>query len=559
MRRLKIVPLAGVVAILWVLVGNRGATQSQIHATTVAAAADASAVRAWDNTVNRMLRTRELQVRLSRPDTLVAGRTMEQLDQYYQGVRVWGGSLSRQLAGDAAISVFGVIYSDISVGVVPTLSREDAKAAVERIGGETLGPDRLPELVVLPLDGTYRLVWVGEIATVADTLRLFLDAHSGAELQRHSIRQRDELPGAVGTGTGVLGDTKKITTTLFGGAFYTVDGLRPPTLNTYDLRGNLAHVIAFLNGLVSLTTADVATDTDNNWTDQAVVDAHVYSGYTYDYYYKRFGRQGLDNNNIRILNLVHPVNRADIDVYPESVVSQFYVNAFYAGSGIMVYGEGLPTGFYLVENGHFYNYFSGAIDIVGHELTHGVTVYTSNLEYKNESGALNEAFSDIMGTSIEFFFQPPGDGPEKADYLLGEDISTAAFPGGHNGDRSLADPASGSPPQPDHYSKFVVLPATPDGDNGGVHINSGIPNQAFYLAIEGGTNRTSGIRVSGVGASNREQIEKVFYRAFAQLMPSNANFSLARAITLQAATDLYGAGSAPYTAVRDAWTAVGVN
>jgi len=90
-------------------------------------------------------------------------------------------------------------------------------------------------------------------------------------------------------------------------------------------------------------------------------------------------------------------------------------------------------------------------------------------------------------------------------------------------------------------------------------VNSGIPNHAFYLAIEGGTNRTSGIRVQGVGAANREQIEKIFYRAFAQLMPSNANFSMARAVTLRAAQDLYGAGSAPLAAVRDAWTAVGVN
>jgi Zn-dependent metalloprotease len=135
----------------------------------------------------------------------------------------------------------------------------------------------------------------------------------------------------------------------------------------------------------------------------------------------------------------------------------------------------------------------------------------------------------------------------------------APFFGAHDGIRSMADPARDG--QPDHYSKLVVLPPDNDDDhdNGGVHTNSGIPNHAFYLAIEGGTNRTSGIKVQGVGASNREQIEKVFYRAFAQLMPSNANFSMARAITLQAAQDLYGAGSPPYNAVRDAWTAVGVN
>ncbi len=173
---------------------------------------------------------------------------------------------------------------------------------------------------------------------------------------------------------------------------------------------------------------------------------------------------------------------------------------------------------------------SGALDIVAHELTHGVTRFTSNLEYLNESGALNEAFSDMMGASVEFFFQPAGSGRLQADYLVGEDVVTAAVGGARDGFRSMENPALFG--DPDHYSKRVILP--PEADNGGVHTNSGIPNQAFYLAIEGGTNRTSGIQVQGVGGSNREQIEKVFYRAFAQLMPSFANFALARVITLQA-------------------------
>ena len=96
-------------------------------------------------------------------------------------------------------------------------------------------------------------------------------------------------------------------------------------------------------------------------------------------------------------------------------------------------------------------------------------------------------------------------------------------------------------------------------DNGGVHTNSTIASHAFYLAIESGTNRTSRLAVQGVGSTNREQIEKVFYRGFTQLLPSNATFSLARAATIQAARDLYGTGSAPERAVTQAWTAVGVN
>ena len=223
----------------------------------------------------------------------------------------------------------------------------------------------------------------------------------------------------------------------------------------------------------------------------------------------------------------------------------FFLNAFYAGEGVMVYGEGLPVG--LTVSGQRVNYFSGALDIVGHELTHGVTDFTSQLIYENEPGALNESFSDMMGTAIEFFFEPAGSGSQHADYLIGEDVIT---PGGV---RSLADPAAYG--QPDHYSKRI----TTTDDNGGVHTNSGIGNQAYYLAIEGGTNRTSGLSVQGVGAANREQIEKVMYRAFTQLMPANATYSVARSATIQAARDLYGAGSAAERAITQAWTAVGVN
>jgi Zn-dependent metalloprotease len=108
---------------------------------------------------------------------------------------------------------------------------------------------------------------------------------------------------------------------------------------------------------------------------------------------------------------------------------------------------------------------------------------------------------------------------------------------------------------PNHYSIRFTGPE----DNGGVHINSGIVNHAYYLAIEGGTNTISRLTVQGVGTANREQIEKSFYRAFVFLLPASATFSTARAATIQAARDLYGANSAAAQAITQAWTAVGVN
>jgi len=374
-------------------------------------------------------------------------------------------------------------------------------------------------------------------------VQYFLDASSGGVLMQFSDRQSQS---AVGRATGVLGDSKKMSVSGSGTSFQARDLLRPPLVQTDDMKGDPIRTANFLSGFLNLGANDIAADSDNVWTDGTVDDAHAYAGYTYDYYFKRYGRKGLNDNNIRILSLANPVPRtaAALTQYFTSF-PDFFVNAFYAGNGIMVYGVGLPQGFTL--GGQTWNFLSGALDVVGHELTHGVTEFTSNLIYRNESGALNEAFSDIMGTSIEFFFQPAGSGDLKAEYLIGEDV---VKPGGL---RSMDNP--GVFGDPDHYSKRFLGTA----DNGGVHINSGIANQAFYLAIEGGTNRTSGLAVQGVGGANREQMEKVFYRAFTQILPSNATFSMARAATIQASRDLFGANSNAERAVTQAWTAVGVN
>jgi thermolysin len=248
-----------------------------------------------------------------------------------------------------------------------------------------------------------------------------------------------------------------------------------------------------------------------------------------------------------MLSLVHPVNRATVLSQSNIIIGLFYLNAFYAGEGVMVYGEGLPPD--LSAGGQRWNYLAGGLDIVTHELTHGVTDFTSRLIYQNESGALNEAFSDMMGTSAEFFYQAAGSGALKAEYLIGEDVIT---PGGI---RSMDNPALFG--QPDHYSRRQILPVSVD--NGGVHANNSIGNQAYYLAIEGGTNRTSGLAVQGVGGANRDQIEKVMYRAFTQMMPANATYAVARAVTIQAARDLYGVNSGAERAITQAWTAVGVN
>ena len=500
-----------------------------------------SDLRSDDARVERMYLARELRLRESRADKMVPGRRLERADQYHRGVRVFGADVTRQFATGQVVSIFGAIYDDLDVDTTPSIGERAARRVVEELAGVAIGDTRAGELVVLPRsDGPAVLTWRIRAAAGADIREYFVDAHSGRIVLDYSDLQTQS---AVGAAVGTLGDAKKMSALRSGGVFVAQDGLRPPLLRTYDMKGNPQRTVSAINGAIVLGNADLGSDPDNTWTDGAIGDAHIYTGYTYDYFFKRFGRRGLNDANIGMRTLVHPVRREDFAIYG-SLYSTFFANAVYYGNGLMLYGVGLPDG--ITSNGRSWNYASAALDIVAHEITHGVTDYTSDLIYQNESGALNESFSDIMGTAVEFMFHPPGTDVHRADYLCGEDAVRPA------GIRSMANP--GAYGHPDHYS----IRFTGTTDNGGVHINSGISNHVFYLAIEGGTNRTSGLPVQGVGAANRGQIESVFYRAVTQLLPANATFSIARAATIQAARDLYGTNSAAERAITEAWTAAGV-
>jgi len=537
------------------VVAAAGVLAAQAPARTGAAPAGIIAVtaqntqllRTWDATVEAMRRDGDLVLSRTRVDTVLSGRTHERYQQYFNGIRVVGGEVTRQISGGVTTSIFGELQAVSGVTDRPALSQDDARERFRAISQGEFPDSRPLELVILTKnDGGHALAYTTHVWSSEGWMRTYLDATSGEVLLQYNDLQTQ---AAVGTGTGVLGDTKKISTNLQSGRYVADDQLRPPTLITYDMQGNLARTLNYLYFFYRPVPSDIASDADNVWTDTANVDAHVYVGYTYDYYFKRFGRKGLDDRNVPIYAVTHPVHRTDFFSLPASA-DQYFDNAFWCsgcgpqGLGAMVFGEGLPPG---LIPGFTVDYLAGGLDVIGHELTHGLTDYTSDLAYLNESGALNESYSDIVGTSVEFAYQPPGNGLLKADYLIGEDVYR---PGGI---RSMSNP--GAFGDADHYSKRDTGP----DDNGGVHTNSGIPNQAFYLAIEGGTNRTSGLSVQGVGGANREQIEKAFYRAFAFMLPSNATFSGARAATIQAARDLYGAGSGAERAITQAWTAVGVN
>jgi thermolysin len=326
------------------------------------------------------------------------------------------------------------------------------------------------------------------------------------------------------------------------GVYQLIDLLRPAVAFTLDFRGSTTRLNAFINtGLLSV--ADIAVSSSNAWEDGALVDAHVYQGWVYDYFYKRFGRRGLDGSDLEIVSIVHPLARANAPVVPPEIAGLWINNAGYVHPGFMIYGDG---------DGVTYDYLAGALDIVAHELTHGVTAFSSGLEYQDEPGALSEAFSDILATGVEFFHLRPGAGPQRGpNFVVGEDVYLAA-PGFT---RSLENPMAAG--YPDHYSlrRFIGTPL----DNGGVHVNSTIVSHAFYLAVNGGRNRVSGMSVPGIGVANIERMERIFYRAFVFMLGPLSQFSDARAATLQAAAELYGENSPERVQLAAAWTAVGVH
>ena len=253
--------------------------------------------------------------------------------------------------------------------------------------------------------------------------------------------------------------------------------------------------------------------------DVAVDEAYNYLGSTFDLFWDIYQRNSIDNAGQSLLATVHFGNK--------------YNNAFWDGTN-MVFGDG---------DGTLFNRFTIAIDVIGHELTHGVT--GARLVYSNQPGALNESVSDVFGSLVKQYAL--GQTAAAADWLIGAGLFTAAVKGVAL--RSMKapgtaynDPVLGKDPQPAHMSNYVNTSA----DNGGVHINSGIPNRAFYLAA------------MALGGNAWDKAGKIWYKTlFDSRLGSTAQFQAFANLTVDNANTLYGA--AVSNAVVQAWQQVGIN
>ena len=329
-------------------------------------ATDFRDLRPLDRALVQMERSGELRLRKRQVDTMIQGRVHERLDQYHQGVPVFGADLVRQVESGATVSVFGTIERGIDIDTTPALGPDAAIAVFERETGHRASPSLTPKLFVLPKDdGTFALVWRVSQYTKLSAPVLLVNAADGRVELRYDNLQRQSP--AIGTGVGVLGDQKKVSASTRSGVFVAYDEMRPPEIATFDLRGNLARAELLLGGWINWTWGDVASDTDNRWEDGAVVDAHTFMGLTYDYYYKRFGRKGFDDHEAPIRTIVHGVTRADALRLPPAEFYTYAVNAFWHSDcgwdrrGCFYFGDGLPAGLYLIDGGQYYNFLAGAL------------------------------------------------------------------------------------------------------------------------------------------------------------------------------------------------------
>lgn len=378
------------------------------------------------------------------------------LQQHYQGVPVYNALIKVHFSRAANVVlavgngyVAGLALPTVTPALNPTVASQVARAFFPAADSNT-GP---PTLTVYtgagaqPAAQTARLAWLVEWRHGVDHKLFVVDAHTGKLLD---VLERSYT------------SADKVT--------YGAPSMRPTQFTT-----SVIQQFATYSAQNQQTLPGVLMRADDQPSvgDADVDNAHDFARQTFDYYLHTHTRNSYDGNGALITSTVH---------YGRNMQ-----NAYWNGEQ-MIYGDGFAV-----------------LDVVGHELTHAVTNYTANLEYRWQSGALNESFSDIFGAMID-----------RTDWLIGEDIAPAAF--GQEAFRDMADPTRFN--QPAHTDKWVKTCT----DEEGVHINSGIFNKAYYNIAN---------------AISKEKAERIFYRTLVTYLQANSSFQDARAAVLQATTDLY--------------------
>ncbi len=494
---------------------------------------DIDHLKKWMHSKIRMDENMDFQLIRQEPDQL--GHVHYRYQQTFNGKPIQDAVWLVHTNKDNVYSFNGLIYSTITTPNSAGLSEADALEYAKTHVGATTYKWELPEeeehlkweqedqsatyfptgeLVYISTNGfnsnSYRLAYKFDIYAHAPLSRadLFIDANTGAILRENKIIHHVDEEGTAET---VYSGERDIVADSFGGEYRLRDGTRGDGVRTFDL-----------NQGTSYGAAVDFIDDDNDWNnvnpqlDEYATDAHWGAEMTYDYFFDIHDRNSIDATGFQLNSYVH--------------YSTGYVNAFWDGSR-MTYGDG--SGAYTPLT---------SIDIAGHEVTHGLTTFTAGLIYADESGALNESFSDIFGTAIERFARP-GDW----NWLIGEDIG-AAF-------RSMSNPNIFGDPDTYFGDSWAPLGGP---DSGGVHSNSGVQNFWFYLLVEGGIGTNDNDDDYNVTALGIEDASAIAFRNLTVYLTPSSGFDDARFYAIESAIDLFGECTEQVQQTANAWYAVGV-
>ncbi len=446
------------------------------------------------------------------------GYTHDIYQQFYNGIKVEGARYSVH-SKNGVIEMMSGNFRDIFKHIEkgPGISPITAfNAATNNVNAQSYVWDQsgeMPEgeiVIIADHNGMKepRLAYKCDIYALNPLSRadVYIDAHSGEIIGKNQTLHENDV---VGTGTSLYNGTVNFTAN-HEGAIYRL---------RQQVDGNGIETYSMNNGTNYNNATDVTSNSSNFTTDPAGVQAHWGAEQTHQYFLQNHSRNSFDDNGAVIKSYVH--------------YSSGYVNAFWDGQR-MTYGDGDGVNYGPLVS----------LDIVGHEITHGVTTFSANLVYSYESGALNESFSDIFGEAIENFSTGSN------NWQMGTDIGI----GRSGAIRSMNNPKAFGDPDTYLGTNWHTAPS----DNGGVHINSGVQNKWFYILSEGesGSNDNGDVyNVTGIGI---EKAAVIAYRNLTVYLSSNSQYNDARVGAIQAAIDLFGAGSAEEIATTNAWYAVGV-
>ncbi|MFD9326818.1 M4 family metallopeptidase [Streptomyces sp. NPDC060065] len=541
-RRAAAVALAGVAALIATAVQSGAATAAPEKAPSAAGKVNPGAVPVKLSPAQRAALIRDAEaakadtaadLSLGAKEKLVVrdvakdadGTVHTRYERTYDGLPVLGGDLVVDTAKSGATE--GVVKATRSAiepatttAALPAArAKTQALAAAKAEKAKSPDVNRAPRKVVWAASGTPTVAWETVVGGfqhdgTPQELHVVTDATTGKKLYEWEAIE-------TGTGNTVYSGTVTLGTTQSGTTYNLTDGARGGH-KTYNLNRGTSGTGTLFSGSDDVWGNGLASNLES-----AGADAHYGAALTWDYYKNVHGRSGIRGDGVGAYSRVHYGNN--------------YVNAFWSDSCFcMTYGDGSGNANPLTS-----------IDVAAHEMTHGLTSATAGLVYSGESGGLNEATSDIFGSTVEFYAANSSD---VGDYLIGEEINI-------NGDgtplRYMDQPSKDGASKDSWYSGIGSID---------VHYSSGPANHFFYLLSEGSGTKTingvtynsptaDGLPVTGIGRAKAEQI---WFKALTTKFTSTTNYAAARTGTLAVAGELYGTTSAEYAAVQNAWAGVAV-